>query len=98
RRDRHAQPPADRRLDDREEVGPLQRIAAGEDEDAGVEVAELLDERERLVRRQLARIAFRRRLRTAVEAPKIARARDLPDRDRRVPREAHDGLSSSASS
>jgi hypothetical protein len=69
--------------DELEDVGPLERVPTGQDEQRPAEAADLVDQGEAFRRRQLVRVAQRHGLGAAVATGEIARPGDFPDDDER---------------
>ena len=70
-------------VDDLPDVGPHERLAAGEDDDRVRDRDDVVDRRLDLVERQLAVVVAELGGRAAVDAAQVARARDLPRDDAR---------------
>ena len=69
--------------DQLEDVGALQRVAAGEDEERNLELGDLVDEAGRLHGVELAGVRLRLRGGAAVLAGEVACLRGFPNREKR---------------
>src|SRR5581483_6441499 len=76
---------------ERLEVLADERVSAGEDQDRGAHLGDLIDQREALPGRELARVAGQVGVGPAVRAGERARARRLPDHEQRRLREVEPG-------